>query len=167
MEICMNELKIITMQHQTDCEVAAIATALQISYDEAKSALRWQKLPFNANNPIYGNPWNLYRALIKLGFWKKNVTLTDLLSFRAEPGKTVVLIHDPQNPTLKQHWVTWHGRAGDLHALAWGDSQQLRCIHDYQLISYFRKGWPNCAFTVYKANALHLLFRRIESIFRG
>ena len=79
----MNELKIITMQHQTDCEVAAIATALQISYDEAKSALRWQKLPFNANNPIYGNPYNLYIALINLkGALEANKTLTQLLKRR-------------------------------------------------------------------------------------
>ena len=32
----MNELKIITMQHQTDCEVAAIATALGITWEESQ-----------------------------------------------------------------------------------------------------------------------------------
>lgn len=159
----MSEL--VLMRGKTDCEVAAIANACGVTYDEALDALDWHRLPKGTENPVFGNPWNLYRALIALGFWKKNIALTDLLSFHAEPGKTVVLIHDPQNPTLQQHWVTWHGRAGDFHTLAWGDSQQLRCVPDYQLIDYFRKGWPNCAFTVYRASFWRLMLARVQSLF--
>lgn len=153
------------MRDLTDCEVPVIANACGVTYDQAKAALDWRRLPKGVENPIYGNPWNLYRALISLGFWKRNVTLTELLNGKAEPGKTVVLLHDPQSPTLKQHWCTWHGKTGDHHALAWGDSQQLRPVPDYQLISYFRKGWPNCAFQVYKASVWRLIIARVQGWF--
>lgn len=153
------------MREKTDCEVAAIANACGVTYDRAANALDWRRLPKDAENPVFGNPWNLYRALISLGFWKKNVTLTDLLSFRAEPGKTVVLIHDPQNPTLQQHWVTWHGISGASHLLAWGQSQELRRVSAAVLTEYFRKGWPNCAFTVYKASLWQLMLARVQSLF--
>ena len=153
------------MRGQTDCEVAAIANACGVTYDQAVEALDWRKLPKNLENPVIGNPWNLYRALISLGFWKRNVTLTELLTGNAEPGKTVVLLHDPQSPTLKQHWVTWHGFTGVYHGLAWGNSQKLRFITSGQLTDYFRKGWPNCAFQVYKASVWQLLVARVQSWF--
>jgi len=153
------------MRDQTDCEVAAIANACGVAYEQAKAALDWRRLPKGAENPVYGNPWNLYRALISLGFWKRNVTLTDLLAGKAEPGKTVVLLHDPQSPTLQQHWVTWHGFTGAYHGLAWGDSQKLRFITSERLADYFRKGWPNCAFTVYKASVWRLIIARVQSWF--
>lgn len=165
----MTELKIITMQHQTDCEVAAIATALQISYDEAKKALDWHRLPNGLENPVFGNPWNLYRALIDFGYWKMNKTLTQLLKGDYIPYKTLVLLHDPESPIMKQHWVVLGAKGRDHGGLEvfWGDSEAPRFITEKMLKEYFLAGWPNCAFTVYKANALHLLFRRIESIFRG
>lgn len=158
-------MNLVLMREKTDCEVAAIANACGVTYDRAANALDWRRLPKDAENPVFGNPWNLYRALISLGFWKKNVTLTDLLSFRAEPGKTVVLIHDPQNPTLQQHWVTWHGMAGPAHLLAWGQSQELKRVSAAVLTEYFRKGWPNCAFTVYKASVWRLIVAKMQSWF--
>ena len=160
----MTELKIITMQHQTDCEVAAIATALQISYDEAKSALRWQKLPFNANNPIYGNPYNLYIALINLKHWKANKTLTQLLKGDYIPYKTIVLLHDPKSPIMKQHWVVLGAKGrdhGDLEVF-WGDSASPRRITEKMLKEYFLAGWPNCAFTIYKASVYRLIWEKIK-----
>lgn len=160
----MSEL--VLMREKTDCEIPVIANACGVTYDEAKAALNWRRLPKGTENPVFGNPWNLYRALIRLGFWKKNVTLTDLLSFRAEPGKTVVLIHDPQNPTLAQHWVTWHGiDANKRHLLAWGDSQEFRRVSPDLLADYYRRGWPNCAFQVYKANFWLLMLARVQSWF--
>jgi len=167
MEIRMNELKIITMQHQTDCEVAAIATALQISYDEAKSALRWQKLPFNANNPIYGNPYNLYIALMNLKHWKANKTLTQLLKGDYKPYKTIALLHDPKSPIMKQHWVVLGAKGrdhGDLEVF-WGDSEAPRLITEKMLKEYFLAGWPNCAFEPYKANITRILWEKIKVFF--
>jgi hypothetical protein len=167
MEIHMTELKIITMQHQTDCEVAAIATALQISYDEAKSALRWQTLPFNANNPIYGNPYNLYIALINLNHWKSNKTLTQLLKGDYIPYKTIVLLHDPKSPIMKQHWVVLGAKRHDHGGFEvfWGDSEQPRFITEKMLKEYFLAGWPNCAFTICKASVYRLIWEKIKAFF--
>ena len=161
----MNEFKVITMQHQTDCEVAAIATALQISYDEAKSALRWQTLPFNANNPIYGNPYNLYIALINLKHWKANKTLTQLLKGDYEPGKCIVLIHNPSNPIMKQHWVVLGAKRPDHGGFEvfWGDSESPRFITEKMLKEYFLAGWPNCAFQPYKASAWRIWWKKIKA----
>ena len=163
----MNELKIITMQHQTDCEVAAIATALQVSYDEAKSALRWQKLPFNANNPIYGNPYNLYIALINLKYWKANKTLTQLLKGDYIPYKTIVLLHDPKSPIMKQHWVVLGAKKQDHGGFEvfWGDSESPRFITEKMLKEYFLAGWPNCAFEPYKANITRIWWEKIKAFF--
>ena len=164
----MNELKIITMQHQTDCEVAAIATALQISYDEAKSALRWQTLPFNANNPIYGNPYNLYIALMNLNHWKANKTLTQLLKGDYIPYKTIALLHDPKSPIMKQHWVVLGTKRADHggYEVFWGDSESPRFITESMLKEYFLAGWPNCAFEPYKANITRIWWEKIKTFFR-
>lgn len=153
------------MRDQTDCEVAAIANACGVTYDQSREVLDWRKLPKNLENPVIGNPWNLYRALISLGFWKKNITLTDLLAGKAEPGRTVVLLHDPQRPTLAQHWVTWHGKEDGYHLLAWGNSQLFRRVSPATLTEYYRKGWPNCAFQVYKASVWRLIIARVQSWF--
>ena len=163
MEIRMNELKIITMQHQTDCEVAAIATALQISYDEAKSALRWQKLPFNANNPIYGNPYNLYIALMNLKHWKANKTLTQLLKGDYIPYKTIVLLHDPKSPIMKQHWVVLGNRLSNKqYEIYFGNDELPEIVSDTTLKGYFLAGWPNCAFSIYKASVYRLMWEKIK-----
>jgi hypothetical protein len=155
----------VLMRYQTDCEVAALATALNITWEEARKALDWRRLPKGLENPVFGNPWNLYKALIKLGFWKKNITLNDLLSGNAEAGKTIVLLHSPINPTLEQHWVTWHGVNKGFHLLAWGDSQEFKQVTESQLTDLFKKGFPNCAFQVYKASFFRLMIARAQSLF--
>jgi hypothetical protein len=153
----------VLMQKENDCEVAALATACAVTYDQAKKALGWQDLPGGAENPIFGNPWNLYWALLNLGFWKKNVTLTQLLKGEAEPGKTVVLVHFPEQPTLKQHWVGWGGRKIDgAHTLYWGKSELPVHVKDNVLKDLFKRGWPNCAFSVYKASAWRILWEKLK-----
>lgn len=154
------------MRGQTDCEVAAIANACGVTYDQSREVLDWRRLPKNLENPVCGNPWNLYRALISLGYWKKNITLTDLLTGTAEPGKTIVLIHNPESPTLQQHYVTWHGKdCYGRHLLAWGASQEFRRVSPDLLSDYYRRGWPNCAFQVYKASIWRLIIARVQSWF--
>lgn len=147
----------------TDCEVAAIATSTGKSYEESKKALSWRDLWSWLENPVFGNPWNLYLALLRFGFWKKNITLTMLLSGEAEPMKTVVLVHDPKNPLLAQHWVVWGGiTVAGNHQLLWGDDIKPRLKSAQQLTDLFRKGFPNCAFQVYKANVFKLWLEKIK-----
>jgi hypothetical protein len=159
----MNELKIITMQYQTDCEVAAIATALQISYDEAKKLLDWRRLPKGLENPILGNPWNLYRALVDAGYWKSNKTLTQLLKGDYIPYKTIVLLHDPKSPIMKQHWVVLGNRLSNKqYEIYFGNDELPEIVSDTTLKGYFLAGWPNCAFSIYKANITRIWWEKIK-----
>ena len=157
----------ILMRHDTDCEVAALATACEVSYEEARKALGWKKLPLGAENPVFGNPINLYRALINLGFWKHNIRFRDLAKGRATPNKTVVLIHNKANPILQQHWVVWAGLdANKNHLLWWGiNDKTLVAVPSQTMSEYFYKGFPNCAFTVYKASLLRVVWQKIRRIF--
>lgn len=157
---------IVPMKEDRDCHVAAIATACDVNYDTAKKALSHVDLLGPLESPVFSNPWNLYRALLCLGFWKRNITLSDLLEGNCKPGKTIILLHMPESPTLQQHWVVWGGISVGRHLLYWGDSETPRAVTPVKLKDYFLLGNPNCAFEVYKANALKLLCKRIELFFR-
>lgn len=155
-------MELVTMKAASDCEVAALATVCGVSYDDARCALGWRVLPFGLENPVFGNPHNLYRALVKLGHWKRNITLTQLLTSAAEPGKSVVLLHSLNAPTLMSHWVVWLGRVGEKHKFAWGTSTTPVLMSDAELAKMYTGGWPNCAFQVYKANLFDLLWARVR-----
>lgn len=156
-------MKIILMEHDTDCEVAAIATACQVSYDKAETALGWRKLPAGLENPIFGNPINLHRALLRLGFWKDELTLNELLAGKAEPGKTIVLLK--QSATV-QHWVVYYGKTGELFAFLWGNSRNPRWLTVDKVAQYFLQDGPcNTAFTVYKCGFWELVWRKLKFIF--
>lgn len=163
----MKELNIVTMRHQTDCEAAAIATALQISYEEAKKALDWHRLPSGLENPVFGNPWNLYRALIDLGYWKMNKTLDQLLKGDYKPYRTLALLHDPKSPIMKQHWVVLGAKGRDHGGLEvfGGDSASPRFFTEKMLKEYFLAGWPNCAFQPYKASVWRIWWEKIKRFF--
>lgn len=154
------------MRHETDCEVAAIATACHVPYEKARKALSWQQLR-GIENPIYGNPINLYRALIKLGFWKRNIKFRDLCNGKAKPGKTIVLIHRPEHPIIQQHWVVWAGLdKNNNHRLWWGNNDKMcAVISSATMSAYFHRGWPNCAFEIYKANAFRIFWEKLKTFF--
>jgi len=156
---------IVLMRTKTDCEVASIATATGKTYEESKKALSWRDLWSWLENPVFGNPWNLYLSLIWLGFWKRNIVLNDLLSGNCIPGKTVVLVHDSKNSNFSQHWVVWGGVYLGMHLLYWGDSKIARIVSPGRLKDYFLKGNPNCAFEVYRASIWRIVYEKIKSIF--
>jgi hypothetical protein len=158
-------MNIILMEQERDCLVAALATATQASYDAAESALFHKNLPGMLESPIFGNPINAYKALLKLGYWKKNVTMTELLSGKAEPMKTVVLLHNPDAPIMTQHWVVYAGKDPyGKHLLLWGNSKVAKAVDDKTLEEFYRRGWPNCSFTVYKANFWTLIWNKIKML---
>lgn len=159
-------MNIVTMRTQTDCEVAAIATACGVSWTEAAEAVGWKNLPYSLENPIYGNPWNLYRALVGLGFWKKNVTKDMLMNGTCTPDRTIVLV---KKSFTQQHWVVWGGVHHDTkhHMIYWGDKLEPRYLMDHELEKLFVESWPDCAFEVYPANFWQMLWARIKLFFRG
>ena len=141
----------VLMRTENDCEIAALATATGKTYEEAEAA--FSGLP--AVDPIRGNPESLYAALIRLGFWKRNITWEMLQNHQAEPGKTVILIHNPERPTLSQHWIVIAEYSPDGFRCFWGcsisaghDATQPVNVSAVQMKSLFLRGWPNCAFQV-------------------
>jgi hypothetical protein len=138
----MPEQLIVTMRHENDCEVAGLATATGKTWEEARGALGWRNLPGPVENPVFGNPANVSRAAAALGWSAVECGLSALLEYRAAPGRVLVLIHDPENPTLAQHWVVWFGGADGHHALAWGDGRMVWRKADV-LKDLVTKGKPN------------------------
>jgi len=158
-------MNITLMRLYNDCEVAALSIATQKTYEQVKSALNRINLPGDLESPIFSNPWNLYRALVKLGFWKMNVTLQMLLNGECEQNTTIVLV---KKSFTQQHWIVWAGIDGSgNHRLFWGDSGKPVVKTPAQLSELFLTSSPNCAFQVYKANFFRLMFERIKSFFGG
>lgn len=136
---------LVTMREARDCLVAAIATLLGITYEAAHKAIGHRNLPSFLESPLLSNPMVAVNSLKRLGRSPMLIGLTPLLNGSATSGKVLVLLHDPDNPFLSQHWVVWFGRSVDgTHRLAWGNSQEFILKTDAELIDLVTKGWPNC-----------------------
>lgn len=137
--------RFITMRRDRDCLVAALATALGITYEQAHKVIGHRNLPWFLESPLLSNPLIAINAVKKAGKSPMIIGLTALLNNLALPGAVVVLVHDPDNPIFSQHWVVWFGRSIDgNHRLAWGNSQEFVLKTDAELIDLVTKGWPNC-----------------------
>lgn len=138
--------RFVTMREKRDCLVAAIATALGISYEAAHKLIGHKNLPWFLESPLLSNPLIAKWSIEKAGKTAKEIGLTPLIANTARSGAVVVLLHDPDNPYFSQHWVVWFGR-GSLdgqHRLAWGNSQEFVLKSDAELIDLVTKGAPNC-----------------------
>ena len=150
-----------------DCAVAAVGTATGTTYEQAANALNHVDLPGPLESPILSNPINLYRAIARLGFWKRNLTWADLLAGNFAPMRAIVLI---KNSLIEQHWIvlgvtTMRGGRREYRAY-WGNSEKPRTLTENQLKEYFLTSWPNCAFEVYEASVWRVWWERFKAIFR-
>jgi len=136
------EKPLVKMQHENDCEVAALATATGKTWEEARGAVGWRDLPGGVENPVFGTPTNVSRAAGVLGFKGDECGLSALLEYRATPGATLVLVQALDTPYMAQHWVVWMGGADGWHALAWGDGG-VRWKTAADLTDLVTGGWPN------------------------
>ena len=160
---------IITMKCKggRDCAVAGVGTATNSTYEQSAKALNHVDLPGPLESPILSNPINLYRAIARLGFWKRNLTWADLLAGNFAPMRAIVLI---KNSLIEQHWIVLgttalRGGQREYHAY-WGDSETPRTLTETQLKEYFLTSWPNCAFEVYEASVWRVWWERFKAIFR-
>jgi hypothetical protein len=140
--------RFVTMREKRDCLVAAIATLLEVSYEAAHRLVWHFNLPGFLESPLLSNPLNAERALRKANANPRQIGLTNLLNATARPGKTLVLVHDPDNPLFAQHWVVWFGIKNGMHQLAWGNSQTFTEKSSPELVSLVTAGWPNCIIEV-------------------
>jgi hypothetical protein len=164
---------IILQREPRDCHNAAIGTACGVSYEKVCEATGHKDLPGPLESPVFSNPWNLYLALIRLGFWRKIITWGDLKAGRAKPGKTIVLV---KKSLTQQHWVVWGGvqvSAGHVvyHRIYWGDSVNVRLVPENEFKKMFLrkilgdKRLIICAFEVYRISFWELIRKCFKSLF--
>jgi hypothetical protein len=55
------------------------------------------------------------------------------------------------------------GKSEFAFQVYWGDSETPCIITKQQLVDFYRKGWPNCAFQVYKANFWRLMWEKFKA----
>lgn len=182
-----DETKVFLMQSPIECESAAIATCTQVDYDKVNDAMhRVRKLPDVIENTLYGNPLTVLYTLLKLGYWKKELTLTQFINREGVPNKTMMLV---KRNVTQQHWVVFAGitttqsdkgvdRPIDLFHFHWGYELKPKTLTTEQVIDYFTNDGPfNTCFIIYKCNVVKKLsellkmwfFRqisRIKSLFR-
>ena len=86
-------------------------------------------------------------ALLKLGFRYIVRSSQDLISGKATPNKTIVLIHpDARSPYLAQHWVVLATPAANGNPrVHWGNGE-IREIPD--LLDQYKRGKPQCAYEI-------------------
>ena len=151
--------QVVLMREKTDCEVAMIATECEVTYEKACKVVGWKDLPYGIENPLYGNPYNAYLALLRLGFWKQNVEWK-----RFQKGESVcVLIHYPEEPTLKQHWIVRRKMDEDKnHYCYFGSSKDFAIIDNVKMKELIFKGYPNCIFKVIKVELSTVIFEWLK-----
>lgn len=73
-------------------------------------------------------PGDHLATLRRLNILHRRVTLEDLLTFKCPPGKTVVLLHNSENPILTQHWARFviYDRLSGLFNFDWGNGKSRR-----------------------------------------
>ena len=95
-------------------------------------------------------PWHHIRWLDKQGI--QGVVFSNTWEdFRArvKPGRTVVLLHDPKSPLLRQHWarivsIDSEGFLIDMR----GSNKVIQRFTNSELEEHMISGWPFCAYTV-------------------
>lgn len=153
---------IVLMRYNTDCEVAALATVTSTDYETARKAVGWKKLALSLENPMYGNPYNVYLAIIRLKHWKRNITFQDILMRHYTPLKTVILLHDKDNPYLNQHYAVLGDTIYDKVEIFMGDSNVPILLDHNTLQKRFTDGFPNVAFEVYPCNIFKRIFNKFK-----
>lgn len=158
-------MKIVRMRKDNDCAVAALATAAQVSYEEAEKALMRVDLPGDLESPVFENPENLRMAIERLGFKPINRTFNDITRGIAAKNKTIVLLHSPANPFLKQHWVVLEDVIPWRVSFHWGDGTVKGYTID-QFRVMFTKGFPNAAWEVGEFQGKKYLLQQVLDIFK-
>jgi hypothetical protein len=144
--------KLVTMRQLRDCHNAAVATACDVTYEQASKALWHWNLPGLLESPIISNPLNIMRGIKKLGYNAENATLTELLNGKLPAKKTIVLVHNDESAIkgiLQQHWVVFMGiDSAEKYLFHWGYSQKLTAKTRQEVVDMVTSGWPNCLLVV-------------------
>lgn len=121
-----------TMQTDFDCGPVASFNANKVhnsnyfnmTYAEFLRAWKFPNTGTFKDN-LRDQPGDHLAVLRKLKILHRRVYIEELLDGKAPPGKTVVLIHDSEDPILKQHWVRFvsFDRLSGAYYFDWGNGK--------------------------------------------
>jgi hypothetical protein len=98
------------------------------------------------------SPLHHSRAIRNLGngWGQKIITCGDILAGRAEPDRTVILIHSPSSPLLKQHWciLAPDSAPGRVHLYLGEVAGQANWYSHEDFEKLYSASIPACAYTV-------------------
>lgn len=146
------------MQEPRDCGPAAVSFAGGWPIDQVKNA--WPGGWRNRDAVLADlNDWpDDHRLCIeKLGKHVRNVTLSEILEGRAQPDRTVILVH---KNTTQKHWVVL-AKAGEMAVfLHFGDGH-IRSFPRAEFITLFTRSFPNCAYEITDQDSRLPWYRRV------
>lgn len=138
------------MRCSHDCGPCAISYVTGIDQDTVERVIGWQHYHGHGSvrEDLQDSPWHHFDAIVRLGQTFRLRTCADLLSGRATPEKTVVLVHpDSRSPLLVQHWTVYAGLDTDgVPLLHWLDGRPPRRVPDLEEL--YSRGAPACAYEV-------------------
>lgn len=140
------------MQTEADCgPVALLGALLTKGYKIDRAALLrlwdWQDYQ-DLRVDLQDSPWHHFAVLEKLNIPWKIRTCGEVCRGVCGKGTTVILLHDLEDPYLKQHWVLFDeaGSHGNV-SLHWGDGKP-RIFSQKQFELMYSLGSPACAYEV-------------------
>jgi len=145
-----------TMRTDFDCGPVASYNANQahnsnnfkMTYTEFLRAWKFPNTGTFKDN-LRDQPGDHLTVLRKLKIPHRRVYIEELLDGKAPAGKTVVLMHDPKDPSMKQHWVRFvrFDRLSKLYHFDWGNGS-YRAYNRQKVYERFTAGAPDYAYCI-------------------
>jgi hypothetical protein len=136
------------MQNDFDCGPECVKTITGKSREEVKSVFAWKDSKSLLDN-FLDMPLHHFVALEKLGYKVKIVTDKDIINGTFPLNSVVVLLHSKERPTLEQHWVVFSEKINNRFKFLFGVKDKLIAYYAPEgLRDVYRRGFPNCAYTV-------------------
>lgn len=153
------------MHTHTDCGPAALAFVTGEGYDRLCGLWGWKNHGDQRDN-LLDSPWHHFSALEKLRLPFRIVTCGTILRGEATPNKTMILLHNLENPILVQHWVVLAGIESDAALVHWGDGSIKRFSREAFEKAY-SAGTPACAYEVGKGKYKLSWYQRLWVMLTG
>lgn len=123
------------MQTRYDCETVAImnATEGRFSYKSIEKALRRVTHIGFVENPLFGNPWNVEKALNELGIMVEEIKPAEI----KRNDSVIILLHEckmTENPFRHIFFQHWIAHSPDTETNEWHYGNGIKIIEMPELI---------------------------------
>lgn len=141
-----NEIPSYSQMNKTDCGPAAVAFVTGQPLQTVKKLWGWHDYNDERDN-LLDSPWHAFALLEKLKLQFQICNCSKIIQGKALPNKTVILIHNPSNPILQQHWCVLYGNDNENVFLHMGDGK-VHSISKDKFQKLYSNGTPSCAYEV-------------------